>query len=68
MNFYSMTIVLALIIAICYLAKLYAQYNAIKGDTTTLRDIGKVLADIRLSLWNIEKKIKDDKSATSTED
>lgn len=61
MNFYTMTIVIAIIIAICYLATLYVSVRRYGIDKNIPTKILCALIDIRRSLWDIEKKIKDER-------
>lgn len=59
MNFYSMTIIIAVIIAICYLANLYVQSDGFRRDKNLLFKIYNVLVDIRCRLEevkNLQKK------------
>lgn len=60
MNFYSMTIILALIVAICYLANLYVQSDGFRRDKNLLFKIYNILIDIQHTLEYIGKKIKDE--------
>lgn len=61
MNFYSMTIIIAVIIAICYLANLYVSVRRYGIDKNIPTKIFCALIDIRSSLRDIEKKIKDER-------
>lgn len=61
MNFYTMTIILALIVAICYLANLYVSVRRYGIDKNIPMKILGALIDIRNSLWYIEIKIKDER-------
>lgn len=59
MNFYTMTIILALIVAICYLANLYVQSDGFRRDKNLLFKIYNTLIDIRCRLEevkNLQKK------------
>ena len=56
MNFYTMVIILALIVAICYLANLYVGVRRYGIDKNMPMKILNALMDIRSSLWYIEKK------------
>lgn len=59
MNFYTMVIILALIVVICYLANLYVQSGGFRRDKNLLFKIYNVLVDIRCRLEevkNLQKK------------
>ena len=64
MNFYTMTIIIAVIIAICYLANLYVQSNGFRRDKNFLFKIYNILIDIRFSLSRIERLYEESKAPT----
>ncbi len=77
MNFYSMTIILALIVAVCYLATLYANVTNWKKDKENalekmkeannhLFKIWAVADDIKSSLTRLEDDIFDIKEYTKS--
>ena len=60
MNIYTTIIILAVIIAICYLATLYVGVRRYGIDKNIPTEILDELMDIRNSLWYLEKNIKDE--------
>ena len=66
MNFYSMTIIIAVIIAICYLANLYASVTNWKKNKENALEKMKETNDLLFKIWSVSDDIKS--SLTRLED